>query len=131
MIEQGLVQLVQGTPAVSAIATGGGGFFAGLPKDLTLASWSYKFISVIPELTLNSVGALARGRIQIDCYGTGGQAIRLAAAINTVLNGFHGTLTDPDSTHVQLCFQDGAIDFEDDAGRTYRRMLEYQLWFGS
>jgi uncharacterized protein DUF3168 len=131
VIEQGLVRLLQGNAGVAAIVGTKGGYFADLPKDAVLPSWTYAFVSTIPEVTLAGAGKLARGRLQIDCYGTSAQAIGLAAAINSLLNGFRGTLTDPDSTRVQGCFQSNAIDFFDSDSRTYRRMLEYQLWFGS
>lgn len=130
MIEQGLISLVQGNAAVSAIAVSGGGYFAELPKDAALPSWTYAFISGVPGLTLASPENLTHARYQVDCYGAvAADAIRLARAIHSVLNGFRGTLTDPDSTKVQGCFQSNLIDFFDDASRTYRRLLEYQLWF--
>jgi hypothetical protein len=44
MIEQGFVQLVQGTSAVNTIAATGG-FLAELPKDQALPSWSYTTVA--------------------------------------------------------------------------------------
>ena len=38
---------------------------------------------------------------------------------------------DPDSTVIQGCFRSNLIDFFDEASRTYRRMLEYELWFSN
>lgn len=125
MIEQGLALLLQGTPAVAAIAASGG-FLGSLPKDFTLPSWSYIVVSDPVDYELLGPVSLGSTRIQIDCYGAnGGDAIRLAAAIDAVLNGYRGTMTDPDSTFVQGCFRTNRIDFFDDEARNYRRMLEY------
>lgn len=127
MIEQGLVLLVQGNAGVAAIAASGG-FLGALPKDFTLPSWSYIVVSDPVDYELLGPVALGCTRIQIDCYGAApADAINLAAAIDAVLNGYHGTLTDPDSTVVQGCFRLNKIDFFDDDARNYRRMLEYEF----
>lgn len=132
MIEQGLVGLIQGNAGVRAIAAFGG-FVSALPKDYPLPSWTHKTVSQPPSTTLTSFTGLRMRRWQIDCYGTaasqGADTINLAKAIDTVLNGFRGTLGDLDATYVDSCFQSDLIDFFDDAGRTYRRMLEYEIWF--
>jgi len=131
MIEQGLVELVQGNAGVSAIAAAGG-YFAILPKDATLPSWTYTFIFNSSGLTLTTPESQTPSRVQIDCYGSAAaDAIRLAKAIDSVLSGYRGTLADPDSIFVQGCFQINSIDFFDDARRTYRRMLEYRLWYNA
>jgi hypothetical protein len=46
-----------------------------------------------------------------------------------VLNGFSGVLPDPDSTFVSSCFTSDEMDFFDEASRTYRRMIEYEIFF--
>ena len=131
MIEQGFVQLVQGTPAVKAIAATGG-FLAELPKDHTLPSWSYTTVADSADYVLAGPVDLGSWNVQIDCYAaTREQAVLLAAAIDTVLNGYAGTLADPDHTVVQGVFRINKRDFFDDARRTYRRMLEYEVWSNS
>jgi hypothetical protein len=126
MIEQGIVTLVQGTPAVAAIATVGGGFLGTLPKDAALPSWTYIIVSDPVDYELTGPVSLGSTRVQIDCYGaSGADAIRLAKAIDTVLIGYRGTLPDPDNTFVQGCFRTNKIDTFDDDARNYRRMLEY------
>jgi hypothetical protein len=126
VIEQGLALLVQGNAGVAAIAAAGGGFLDTLPKDFPLPSWSYSIVSDPVDYELSGPVSLGSTRIQIDCYGaTGADAIRLAKAIDTVLNGYRGKMTDPDTTNVQGCFRTNKIDFFDDAARNYRRMLEY------
>jgi hypothetical protein len=69
MIKQGLVLLVNSSSAVTAIAPAGG-YLATLPKDATLPSWTYRWISDIPELTLQTPETLTRSRIQIDCVAS-------------------------------------------------------------
>jgi uncharacterized protein DUF3168 len=122
------VQLVQGTSAVKAIATAGG-FLAELPKDQALPSWSYTTVADSADYVLAGPVDLGSWNVQIDCYAaTRERAVLLAAAIDAVLNGYAGTLADPDRTGVQGIFRINKQDFFDDARRTYRRMLEYELW---
>lgn len=130
MIEEGLVKLVQGDASVAAIATAGGGFLVDLPKNQTLPSWTHQVITGPGEYTLTGRQSLRKRRVQIDCFAADpDDAVNLAAAIDAVLDGFRGTLTDADSTVVQGCFRSDLIDFFDDAPRTNRRMLEYEIWF--
>jgi hypothetical protein len=129
MIEQGLVALVQGDARVFSVCSAGG-FFAELPKGQALPSWTYTFVSDVPLYSLDGPNPLAMRRLQIDSFGTvAADSIRLAAAIDGVLSGYAGPLSDPDHTVVQGCFRSNLIDFFDNASRTYRRMLEYELWF--
>ena len=131
MIEQGFVLLVQGNAAVRAIAATGG-FLAELPKDQPLPSWSYTSVADSADYALAGPVDLGSWNVQVDCYAnTREQAVLLAAAIDGVLNGYAGTLADPDSTVVQGVFRINKRDFFDDARRTYRRMLEYQVWSNS
>ncbi len=132
MIEQGLVGLVQADAGVRAIAPTGG-FISTLPKDFQQPSWTHKTVSQPPSSLLQGPSGFKMRRVQIDCYGTaasqGADTILLAAAIDDVLDGFRGTLSDPDSTYVDSCLQSDLMDFFDEASRTYRRMLEYEIWF--
>lgn len=131
MIEQGLVLLVQGDAGVSAIASKGG-FLAQLPKDFQPPSWTYEVVSDPTEYELQGPVSQSSTRFQLKCYGvSGADAIRLAKAINDVLNGYHGTLTDPDATVVHGCFKTNTIDFYDDNARNYIRILEYLICFDS
>lgn len=124
--EQGFVTLLTSDAGVSA--AGRGGYYAQLPKDYTLPSWTYTVISDPSDYTLQATVELSAMRMQVDCYGsTGAQAITLAKAIDRVLSGFLGTLSD--GTIVQGCFRTNRIDFFDDSARNYRRMLEYQIWY--
>ena len=129
MIEQGLVGLIQADAAVRKIAPAGG-FLSELPKDYPLPSWTQKTVSQPTSASLTSFRGLKMRRFQIDCYGNAAaDAINLAQAIDNVLDGFRGTLGDPDDTYVDSCLQSDLIDFFDDASRSYRRMLEYEIWF--
>jgi hypothetical protein len=129
MIEQGLVELVQGTAAVSAIALDGG-FQSSAPKGTALPTWTYTIVSDVADYTLDGSQGLTMRRVQIDCYGASSAArILLAQAIDTVLSGYAGVLTDPDSTRVYGCFRSSMIDFFDPDSRTFRRMIEYEIWF--
>jgi len=123
--------LVQGTPAVAAIAASGG-FLGQLPKDMVLPSWTYLYVGGTPDHTLAGERGPRHRRLQIDCYAYDqAGTITLASAIDVVLNNFRGTLSDPDSTFVQSCLMEQEpMDFPyDDASRTFRRMIEYEIWF--
>ncbi len=131
MIELGVVLLVQGNAAVKAVAPNGG-FFAQLPKDYTLPTWTYLTVSDVADYVLVGPMSFGQRRIQIDCYGANApDVIRLANAIDALLSGYRGTLTDPDATFVHGCFHSNMIDFFDVDSRTFRRMLEYQIWFST
>lgn len=132
MIEEGIVALVQADPAVSLIAPVGG-FYVELPKDFRPPSWSWTNVSGPASYHLRGKSGPNTRRIQIDCFGDpnrrGTDAIALAAAIDKVLSGFSGLLPDADQTMADGIFQSDLIDFFDDVGRTYRRMLEYEVNF--
>jgi hypothetical protein len=131
VIAQGLVQFVQGSSAVKAIAATGG-FLAELPKDQPLPSWTYTTVSDSADYVLSGPVDLGSWNVQIDCYAaTREQAVLLAKAIDNVLNGFAGTFPDPDRTVVQGVFRTNKQDFFDDVRRSYRRMLEYEIWSNS
>ena len=129
MIEQGIVLLVQASPAVAEIAPNSG-FFAEAPKDHPLPLWTYISVSETEPYTLAGEHGCSSRRLQINCDGAiPADCIRLARAIDDVLSGYSGVLGDPDETFVQGCFRTNVIDFFDDPGRTSRRILEYEIWF--
>ena len=134
MLELALVTLVQGNAGVSAIASVGG-FSIQLPKGQALPSWSYHIAAENLDYTLEGRAGVGFRRIQFDCYGNGAaDCISLAAAIHSVLNGYSGTVltaTSPITTLavIQGCFLLNTIDFFDEPSRSYRRMLEYEVWF--
>jgi hypothetical protein len=131
MLELGIKDLVMANAGVLAIAATGG-FLLSLPKDAVLPSWTYRSISDVGKYALRGEHGFVTRRLQIDCYANPlnpGQVVTLAQAIDQVLSGYQGTLSDPDSTIVYGCFRSDLIDFFDDAGRTYRRMLEYEIQY--
>lgn len=129
MIEQGLVQLIQADKTVKAICPEGGYFFQ-LPEAHKKPSWTYAVISDMSSYTLQGRDGLTRYRIQIDIYGTSAaDCLTLFQTIDNVISGYHGTLPDPDSTVVQGIFRDNITDFFDSDSRTYRRSVDYLIWF--
>ncbi len=131
MIEQGIAKLVQGTAAVAAIATAGGGFLGQLPKgQLDLGpTWTMSIVTDPSDYSLTGPVDLGNTTIQIDVFAqTPAVCLQLARVINSVLSGYQGALTDSDAVYVNGCFQTDKKDFFDDASRTYRRMLEYQIF---
>lgn len=131
MIEEGIAKLVQSDPTVLALCPTGG-FYSTLPKGQPLPSWSYIVVSEVTQYTLIARTDLTERRLQIDMYGMkGADVLNLARAIDNVLSGYRGTLTDPDATVVQGCFRSNELDFFDADSRTYRRMLEYELQYNN
>lgn len=133
MIGEGIVELVQSKAPVLALCPIGG-FYLELPKDWTaMPSWSYQFISTVSDPGLTTPNSLQMLRLQIDVFGDengrGADAIKLAAAIDKVLNGFAGRLPDADATFVSCCFSSDTIDFFEDAPRNFRRMIEFEILF--
>lgn len=132
MIEAGIVSLVNGDAGVAAILNGKQAGFAGsLPKNAALPSWAYRRISLVNHTSLLSADGSAKMMLELNCYGVGaGDAISLGRAVNAVLNGYRGTLTDPDSTWVDSCFLADVEDYElDPDARNFRRRLEYKICF--
>ena len=131
-VEEGLVNLVQSDPTVAGLTPNGGGFLATLPKDTNPPSWSYIFFGGKRPHGLRGERGLTQGRMQIDCYGNSGtDSVNLAAAIDAVLDSYSGTITDGSgSVIVDSCMlSDTPSDYFDSAKRTYRRMLEYEVWY--
>ena len=132
MIEDGIVMLVQADPTVLGLCPVGG-FYAVLPKGQALPCWSYIVVSEVSDYTLEGRADLTPRRLQLDLYGNGGaDVMNLGRAIDNVLSGYAGTLPDPQATIVQACFRSNEIDFPyDPDSRTFRRLLEYDLWFNN
>jgi hypothetical protein len=130
MIEQGIQMLVQADVAVLALCPVGG-FLGSLPKDQPRPSWAFKVISSAKlSQTLSRQRQVLQERWQIDCYGdTPDTTVLLGIALDNVLEEYSGTLSDPDATTVQWITRVDLSDFFDDAARSYRRCLEYQLTF--
>lgn len=105
-----------------------------LPKDSALPSWSYHFFGGAPISSLVTIGGLRFRHLQIDSFGSadarGADCIFLSSAIDHVLHGYQGRLSDTNATYVDsISLSDEPMDFFDDARRTYRRMMEYEVWF--
>jgi hypothetical protein len=129
MIEQDFVSLVQNASAVRAIAVKGGGFYAQLPEDFPLPSWTYQTVSRPTELTLAAPSSLEHWHVQVNAIGqSAADAINLANAIDVVLNGYRGVPASG-TTNIQGVFRLNMIDFFDDNARDYRRVLDYQVSF--
>jgi hypothetical protein len=131
MIREGLVKLAQADAGVQAFcAPSGGGFFGSLPKDQPLPSWSYSIISTVPSYTLGGRNPLTMVRWQVDLYAADPDSVvRFGAAFDKVFNGYSGLLPDTDVTVLQGAFLTDSMDYFDDLARTYRRMLEYEIYF--
>jgi hypothetical protein len=138
VLNQGLVILINANPAVQAILCGAAaglpeGNFVQLPADKDLPTWTFTDITPKLNTTLQSTFGLRSVRWQVDCFGKrdgrGLDATRLATAIEGVLNGFQGTLSDEDSTYVSFCETTDTHNFFDKAARSFRRMIEFTVTF--
>jgi len=135
MVDQGLVELVQGNATVKSILGGNpaGFLFQALPNSPAYPTWVYSNVSQTLNTTLQTFKGLRTLRWQVDCLGApsslGVDVIALANAIEETLNGFSGILADPDSTVVSSCFVIDVRDFFNTAARSYRRMVEFEVMF--
>ena len=130
MIEQGIIQLVQSSPAVAALCPNGGGYYGELPPDASLPNWSFIVVFTHPMYGLLSQPGLVNMRLQIDTYSendNGNGTINLAAAIINVLSGYSGTLADPQATQVNAIFLLDQHDFFDAPRRNWRRLIEFEV----
>ena len=127
--ESGLVQLVQSDPTVASISTGG--WLRELPPKTVLPAWTWFVVTDKPNVGLIFTTGQTTRLIQVDCFGdTASDTVNLAAAIDNVLNGYSGVLTDtsPPTVRIQVCYRTDLMDepFDPDA-RNFRRMLEYEV----
>lgn len=127
MIEQGIVMRVAAALGADIV----GGYKGSLPKDAQLPSWTYRVISDSAQIGLLSPTGLSRMMLEINCISPfPAPTISMAASIKSAINGFKGTLPDPDSTYVDSCFLSDQMDFEqDEDSRNQRRMIEFTLWY--
>jgi hypothetical protein len=130
VIEAGLSLLVQGDSAVAALASVGG-FMLEVPKGTALPTWTYRFFGGTPVKSLTCVGGLTMRRCEIDAYGeTAAAALKLAYAIDAVLDGYTGMLADEDQIRVDSILKaEEPMDFYDEDRRAFRRKQEYEVWF--
>ena len=132
MIEQGLVQFIQGGLGSPPIFPGG--FLIQLPKDFISPAnpmaWTYRSIVSTPSYFLDGQDGLTFLEIQIDCHGyAAANAITLARAVDGVMRGLYsGTL--PDGTIVQAIIRKPAfVDGFSDVNRSYVRSIEYEIQY--
>lgn len=132
MIEQGLVMLIQagiGSPPMAV-----GGFAGQLPTNLLGSpAYVYSVISDRPNTTLRGTRGFGNRIMEFKCYGPSALlAQQLANAVDNVLDGYQGTLPDPDSTVVNSIIRTDRMgpDFSDSA-RNFYITLEYSIWFYS
>jgi hypothetical protein len=127
MIDLGIVMLVNaglGSPPFV------GGFDSELPKDAALPNYTYTIVFDHPDTGLEFFKGLSKLSFQIDCYGnSANDALTLSRSIDLILNGFQGVLPDPDATRVSSVMGTDRRNFFDDSRRTFRRMLEYEIWY--
>jgi len=98
----------------------------------------------LPYLILNRVATgdtytfagpipLRDALFQVDCYDTAYYDARaIAKAVRGMLQSFHGTLPDTDSTIVQAVFteKDWDMPYEEGAkGFVFRALLEFRVWY--
>jgi hypothetical protein len=129
MIQQGLVALVQAGLGSPPLATAG---YAGeLPKDAVYPAWALKLVSGTPNTGLQFFRSFGRKNFDVTAWAPlPSAAMALAKAIDAVLHGYRGTLTDPDAVYVDVCMR---IDDWDgpsfsDTVRNWSTRAEYEIF---
>lgn len=133
MMEEGFIKLILADTTVLTLTPSGGGFYVQLPKGTGLPSWTYQVISDQSDTALNGETGLAMTRIQIDVFGdpngNGLDCLTLAKAIDNTISGLgNRTLDDEGPTYLSSISRSNKADFFDSSGRSFRRMLEYEVW---
>lgn len=125
MIEQGIVILVNSTLGIT------GGYFLQVPPNTPFPSWAWEIFKEMPLPALQSPDGFRRAMFRVKCYGNpngdGADAMTLAYQITGVLNGYQGTLADPQSTKVSCCLQKGMLDRFDSTARNKMRQLDFEI----
>jgi hypothetical protein len=126
MIEDGLVDLLTGSAAVSAICQNNI-TPEPLPQNSPLPAITYSFTGAHPDPTFKTSG-FQRHRIEFKCRAeTGTQASRLRETLRQTLEGYSGVLSDGTFLQdVQFC--ELADGYQEDA-RTFVRPIEFYLFF--
>ena len=120
MIEQGIEKRLLADAAVSALI-GTRMYPLVLPEQCSYPALTYQLISSPETYTNDGPLGEVRARIQIDAWGKRyAQVKAVSKAVRASLNGFVGTLTDPDETEVLEIECDDASDGFDAPGSLYR-----------
>jgi hypothetical protein len=126
MIEQGLMTLLAGNAPIAALV-GTRISWVVLPENSTLPALTFQNVGSISSPTFETRG-MQRMRVQFDCWGaTYLDAITLRKAVETLLDGFQGTLSD--GTYLQNVVSLQQVDFFDHDVRVFRAMIEFRLYY--
>ena len=138
MLVDGLYKLLIADPGVQAQlfprSDSLNGIFPSLaPTSATLGYVTYIQIHADPIISMQGANKTQYARMRYNCFGSNyPNALALQWAVKNILNGYVGTLTDPDNTVIQSCFMvdetDGPID-ADLKGQTYSRVIEFDIIF--
>lgn len=103
------------------------GFAGQLPENAIPPAYTYKVISDPANLTLKSFSGFGQRRFEFNCFGVKAvDAQSLAYKIDAVLNGFRGTLSDPDATRIDGMFRTDRMGPNyQSASRNFAVLLEY------
>lgn len=126
-----MVALANANAGVTKIAVGSG-VLATLPPNAPYPAWTTHWYGLMTPNGLQSLlGGGSKINCQVDAYGENrADVVNLTAAIKTAWHGFRGTLTDPDTTYVDICRLIDLRDLDEDSdGRVFRRMSEYEIRF--
>ena len=98
------------------------------PDDPIFGLATYQRISTVTENLLSGPLSIATVRIQYDAWAeTYLGAKQIAAALNTVLEGFQGIL--PDGTHIDNITLDSSFDLFDSPSVRYRVSSDYLVTY--
>lgn len=109
-----------------------------VPQSPTFPCARYTVVSDVADRHHGGQTKLRRALVQIDCFSTKyAEADQLAAAIETLLGGFKGTLGNgPNARTVQAIFSQGRNDaYDDQVGSDsdpegiYGKSSDYEIWY--
>lgn len=127
MIEDGLYSLLSSNADVAALC-GTRIYPLILPADPVLPCITYQRISTVPQYTMDGPTGFITARVQIDLWADSySSAKALASAVQAVLDGFTGTLSN--GVLVLDIRIDGALDAYEKDARLYREQTDFIVQF--
>jgi hypothetical protein len=130
MIEQGLIALLLSDATVGPMVTGAVRLLRAEQGDETQPHLVVFNTSSDYCNTFDGPTALRMQRIQVSCYApTAAGMVNLARAVHNLLDGYQGTLSDPNSTYVNGINPNQDVDVFDPDSQLFHRSTDYNVWF--
>ena len=128
LIEQALMTLLNATAALTAV-TSTRIYFVKSPQDVTAPYVVVSKISSVRQHDHDGAAGLAQARFQFSCFATTYTVVKtMAAAIQSALQGYSGTMGGAGGVTVNGAFYEDETDFWEEESKLYHLALDFLLW---